>query len=304
MRTCEELLKEYLANNYEKKAEKIHFKGVEGKDVYNITAPFKSNDKTIILGRVEPRDSEFSKVCFFENEDSNWCLIEDAPVFDLQDPFYTFINKELIVGGVEVRLKENSTHEMEWKTVFYKGKDIYTLERFFEGPMGMKDLRIAELKDGKIIVVTRPQGEKGGRGKVGYTIVDSLKDLTIEVVDNAPLMKDLFIEEEWGGGNEIHVLNEKLVGILGHIASFDKEGNRHYYPMFITLNIETKEYTEPKLIAIRKEFLESEAKRPDLEDVVFSGGLIRHGDGKAELYAGISDADAQKIEIKDPFYNM
>jgi hypothetical protein len=37
-------------------------------------------------------------------------------------------------------------------------------------------------------------------------------------------------------------------------------------------------------------------------DVVFSGGLVRDvEEGKAVLYAGISDAEAQKIIIDDPF---
>jgi hypothetical protein len=37
-------------------------------------------------------------------------------------------------------------------------------------------------------------------------------------------------------------------------------------------------------------------------DVVFSGGLVRNIDeGKAVLYAGISDAEAQRITIDDPF---
>ncbi|MDZ5001573.1 DUF1861 family protein, partial [Clostridium perfringens] len=38
----------------------------------------------------------------------------------------------------------------------------------------------------------------------------------------------------------------------------------------------------------------------DLEDVVFSGGLIIEGN-KARLYSGISDAEAQFIEIDNPF---
>ena len=36
-------------------------------------------------------------------------------------------------------------------------------------------------------------------------------------------------------------------------------------------------------------------------DVVFSGGLIRNGDGTADFYAGTSDAEAQKLTIVDPF---
>ena len=41
-------------------------------------------------------------------------------------------------------------------------------------------------------------------------------------------------------------------------------------------------------------------KRPDLEDVVFSGGLHIYED-HIVLYAGISDAGAQKIKLENPF---
>ena len=60
------------------------------------------------------------------------------------------------------------------------------------------------------------------------------------------------------------------------------------------------EVKNQKIIAIRKNFKPGEAKRADLEDVVFSGGLVLNGD-KAVLYAGISDAEAQLIEIDNPF---
>ncbi|WP_458339826.1 DUF1861 family protein, partial [Clostridium perfringens] len=39
--------------------------------------------------------------------------------------------------------------------------------------------------------------------------------------------------------------------------------------------LEVREQTH---IAIRKDFKEGEAKRPDLEDVVFSGGLVLSGE--------------------------
>ncbi|MED5075444.1 DUF1861 family protein, partial [Anoxybacillus geothermalis] len=66
-------------------------------------------------------------------------------------------------------------------------------------------------------------------------------------------------------------------------------------------NPETMERSELELIALRSHFLDGPAKRPDLANVVFSGGLIRKGDGTAELYAGVSDAEAQKISLIDPF---
>ena len=36
-------------------------------------------------------------------------------------------------------------------------------------------------------------------------------------------------------------------------------------------------------------------------DVVFSGGLRRLPNGQAEFYAGVSDAEAHKIVVEDPF---
>jgi hypothetical protein len=42
-------------------------------------------------------------------------------------------------------------------------------------------------------------------------------------------------------------------------------------------------------------------KRPDLVDVIFSGGLVRNGGGSATLYAGLRDAEAGWITIPAPF---
>jgi len=46
-------------------ADKLIFEDVGDKDVYNITVPFLHYGKNIIVGRVESRDSEHSKVVFF-----------------------------------------------------------------------------------------------------------------------------------------------------------------------------------------------------------------------------------------------
>ena len=93
----------------------------------------------------------------------------------------------------------------------------------------MKDLRLVELQDGSIGVFTRPQGEKGGRGKIGFTRVASLEELSIDQINKAPLLEGQFVDEEWGGCNEIHLLPNGILGVLGHIACFDEQGDRHYY---------------------------------------------------------------------------
>lgn len=184
----------------------------------------------------------------------------------------------------------------------YKGKSLRDLTPFFSGPVGMKDLRLVELADGSIAVFTRPRGKnKGGRGKIGFTRLASLDELTEERVEEAPILGGQFTNEEWGGANEIHVLSGGLVGVLGHIACYDNHKNRHYYPMIFAFDPATGEYSDIELIAVRGQFLPGNAKRDDLADVVFSGGLVRHVDGSADLYAGIGDCEAQRITINDPF---
>jgi Protein of unknown function (DUF1861) len=301
LKTCEALLKEFRHAAQPFKAEKLVFTGVGERDVYNISAPFEDEGELVIAGRVESRDSEHSEVYFFVERDGKWTPREGAPVFALQDPFVSKIHGHLVFGGVQIFPHPTIEGTLSWRTIFYRGKNIASLKEFAKGPDGMKDIRLVELKDGSIGVFTRPQGEKGGRGKIGFTRIASLDDLTAEVIENAPLLDNQFIDEEWGGVNELHLLANGLVGVLGHIAYLDKEGNRHYYPMVFVLNPDTMETSNIELIATRSHFLEGPAKRPDLVDVVFSGGLIRKKDGTADLYAGISDAEAQKITIVDPF---
>jgi hypothetical protein len=301
IKTCEQLLEEFAAKAQPINPEKLVFSGVGDKDVYNITAPFADEGELVIAGRVESRDSEHSEVYFFVQRNGEWVPREQAPVFELQDPFFTRIAGELVLGGVQIFPHPTLAGKLGWRTVFYKGQSISSLKEFAKGPDGMKDLRLVELKDGRIGVLTRPQGEKGGRGKIGWTRIGSLAELTIDVINEAPLLEGQFIDEQWGGANEPRLLANGLIGVLGHIAYFDREGNRHYYPMAFVLDPHTSEISDIELIATRSNFLPGSSKRPDLVDVVFSGGLVRNPDGTAELYAGISDAETQKITISDPF---
>lgn len=303
MNTIENLLQVYRENSAAF-GTRITLNGAGDKDVYNITAPFHWLGKEYIAGRVESRDSEFSEVRFFEKiETDKYQLVENTTVLALQDPFVTFVQGELIIGGVEVFPKETDPTMLDWRTNLYRATSLTDFEQILAGPIGMKDLRIKELADGRILVLTRPQGEKGGRGKIGAIVIDSLAELTIEKIEAAPLLKRNFSGEEWGGGNELHLLEDERIGVLGHIACFDEASNRHYYACSFRLNEDFSQIEQEKIIAERANFAPSEPKRPDLADVVFSGGLIRNSDGTATLYAGIGDSDAQKLAIPDPFKN-
>ncbi len=284
-----------------KNTAKLRFTGVEGQDVYNITAPFTSANKIIIAGRVEPRDKENSIVIFFEEIEGVWTPIPCAPTFELQDPFVTFIQNELIFGGVKIK---EVGRKLVWKTVFFRGSDIFNLVEFFQGPSGMKDIRLCDLDNGKIAVFTRPQGEIGGRGTVGYVEVYQLENLTAEVIESAALIDNMFHPLDWGGVNEAHILPNGDIGVLAHGAYYknDQIGQeRHYYATSFIYNPALRQFRDYKIIASRNQFEKGPAKRENLEDVIFSSGLSQC-DGKTILYAGVSDTEAHWIEIKDPFY--
>jgi hypothetical protein len=279
---------------------KLRFTGVDDHDVYNITAPFWSAGKRVIGGRVEARDSEHSTVIFFEEVGDAWQPIADAPRFPLQDPFVTHIDGELVFGGVSV----DFTPELPvWHTVFYRGRDLFDLQPFFAGPIGMKDIRLCELADGRVAVFTRPRGTKGGRGTIGYTEVDTLDALTIEAIDAAPMLGDMFHPLDWGGANEAHLLASGEIGVIAHAAFFEQDilyGKRRYYAVAFVFDPASRAWRDYRIIAARDQFLPGAAKRPDLIDVVFSSG-IEQVDGTTRLYAGTSDAEAQWVEIAYPF---
>lgn len=300
-KSVDQMLLEFQGKDFRDNSSLIRFKGVaDGKDIYNITAPFASDGTKYIAGRVEARDSEYSEIMFFQQEEDGWMVQKDIQPLQLQDPFVTRVDGKLILGGVEVFKDQENPGKLNYRTVFYKGTSIRNLERFAQGPDGMKDIRLCQLDDQRILVMTRPQGAVGGRGKNAYRIIDSLEQLNIENIERAEILEGQFLPEEWGGCNELHLLKNGKVGILSHIAKYDKAGNRHYYATVFCFDYVNGKHSPMYIIAIRDNFQEGPGKRDDLKDVIFSGGLIRKN-GMAELYCGVSDTQGHMITIRDPF---
>ena len=117
-----------------------------------------------------------------------------------------------------------------------------------------------------------------------------------------PVARDgQFRRDEWGGANEIHVLGPDRVGVLGHIAWRDSAGDRHYHPVAFDIDLARGAVSPMKVLLERSDLGAGAAKRPDLADVVFSGGLVRHRDGTATLYVGAGDVEVHQARIADPF---
>lgn len=301
-KSCAVLFEQFQRERPDIRGDKLVFSGVGDRDVYNITAPFLDEGEKVIAGRVEGRSTERSEVMFFVERGGEWVIREGAPVFELQDPFVSMIRGELVFGGVEVYFDNDDPHYVtSWRTVFYRGKCIRQLKPFAKGPLTMKDIRLIELPDSRIGVFTRPMPVGDARAMIGYVEIGELDELNEEVMGKADLLYDQFLKVEWGGANEAHLLKNGRIGVLGHIARMDEGNIRHYHPMMFAYDRESGSHTPIKLIASRDMFPEGPAKRPDLVDVLFSGGIHRHDDGTATLYTGVSDAEAHRIVIPDPF---
>ena len=290
-----------LQRSVQASARKLPFCGIGQRDVYNISAPFEMDGRQVIAGRIESREVEHSETAFFETANGHWRPITSAMRFlGLQDPCIAFVGGELVFGGVRfpVAMADGG---VGWRMEFYRGRSLTTLELFLVGPDKMKDIRLVELAAGQIGVLTRPQGSKGGRGKIGFLTVPGLEAITAEAIQAAPLFDGQCRDEEWLGANEGHLLQNGMIGVLGHIAYFDEQQHRHYYAMVFCVDPRTGRASAPEIIASRSNFPDGPAKRPDLTDVMFSGGLVRHGNGTATLYAGLSDAEAGCVLLPDPF---
>jgi hypothetical protein len=303
-----------LSKDHPKRAgSKINFSGVDGRDVYNITAPFKTTfngvQEEVIAGRVEERDSENSNVIFFtkvsDSEIEYWKPLKNAPVFNLQDPFFSKIGDDLVVGGVNLIEKDGQI--TSYYTSFYRGKSLDSLKHLTDGPKGMKDIRLVELEKGRIGVFTRPQGKIGGKGKIGYTEISDLGELNSTLIDQAPLIEQLeaqFGKDVWGGVNAAYPLKNSKIGVLGHIAYWSHEGTkiyqRHYHSITFVFNPVTRKVSDIKIIATRNLLPPGASKRADLVDVIFSGG-INIENNQYYLYGGAGDAESFKLHIDNPF---
>lgn len=293
-----QLHQDYHEHKHAYPSEKIIFKGQGQKDVYNISSPFEWQGKTYILGRIESRDSELSDTGFFEQQPDGTYQLTNVILPMLQDPFFTFIDDELLIGGTQIFLNEKKEIDA-WHTTVYLASDFSNIRRFMIAPTKMKDVRL--FQQDKIYIFTRPQGKKAKLGRIGMETVSEMEDLYRVFLGDAPIFLDQFDDDSWGGVNQVVALKDGRLGILGHIASMSEGDVRHYYAMTFALDPVTKNHTPMKIIAERSDFPEGESKRPDLVDVIFPGGIERRPDGKAILYTGLSDAEAYQLLIDDPF---
>lgn len=285
----------------------LTFHGVDGYDVYNTSVPFCWQNRQYLFGRVERR-SEWARswvrlfTCTGRDE---WTLVEDAPWYQLEDPYIAMIHNRMVLGGTHVRY--NHLEIQTYYGYFYQGTDVRDLYYFTTGPDYMKDIRLVELKNGTIGVFSRPRSEEilkkyKCESMIGFSVIDSLEDLSAEVIEQSPYIDDVFGEGEWGGCNQCYLLESGRIGVIGHKCYKDEpNGQSVYLNVAFVFDSDTRQMVEERIIGTRCCYPDGPAKKENLRDCAFTSGIVMREDGKVDLYSGIGDCQEGRIVIDNPF---
>jgi hypothetical protein len=310
-RNIDNLLKEshyYSDNHPEPDGELITLYSEEEHDVYNPTSPFEYEGTRLVAGRSEPRAKQLdSKIKFFRYIDETLTGIHEPnlPTLPLQDPSVARLQDTWVVSGVRTYPKPNDEQEAEyWETEFYIGNRFNNLKLHAVGPKNMKDIRLVEM-DEEIGVFTRPQGEKGGRGKIGFIAIKHLDQLAPDLLYDAPLIDGVIADQncEWGGVNEARYLGDGKFGVAAHLARFVMAADglsKQYFGMTFVYDTENRTISKEQIVACRKCFPPATTKRQGLEHVYFLNGIEVREDS-ATIYGGLSDATSGRKHIPHPF---
>jgi hypothetical protein len=290
---------------------KLRFLGVEGFDVYNPSIPFRWHGSQYIFGRVERRNERTrSWVRLFKSETKDiWRLVQDSMIYQLEDPCVSFIHGQLVLEGTHVFLRGRG-RPPTYYAYFYKGVELDDLCYFTSGPNFMKDIRLVEMSDGRIGVFSRPRSDElkkrlGVESQIGFVIIDTLDDLDAELIERAPYIEGVFDDGEWGGCNQLYLLDSGLIGIIGHKCY--RELGSHGVDVSVYMNVAfvfdpcARKMKDMRIIGTRNCYPAGPAKGPDLTDCAFSSGIAMRPDGKVDLYSGIGDVEAGRIVIDYPF---
>ncbi len=291
----------------------LTFTGVDGYDVYNCSIPFTWEGREYIFGRVERREEwARSWVRLFEKSGKDtYALVPGSMIYQLEDPFIQMIHGELVLGGTSV--EKESGNVKTYRGYFYRGKKLDDLVYFTTGPDRMKDIRLVELRDGRIGVFSRARGRKieemyGAGAVVGFAVIDDLNQLTAEVVENAPVIGNLFGRGEWGGCNQCYLLNDGRVGVIGHKCYEEARAEQGTQLIYMNVSFifdpETHQATEPQILATRGSYPVAAAKKPKLLDCAFTSGIVLRADGKVDLYSGVGDTHEGRVVIDNPFAGL
>ncbi|EPY41015.1 hypothetical protein AGDE_02910 [Angomonas deanei] len=270
-------------------------------DVYNPSVPFLYKGEIHIFGRVEKRHewaNSFVRL-FVKTGKDEFTLVPGQMIWQLEDPFIANIDDELILGGTHVR--KTGGRVFNYYCDFFRGNPE-VMGYFGTGPDNMKDIRFVKLANHRIGVFSRPK--TASYCAIGFTIINSIDDLTAKIVEEAPPLNVLHTGS-WGGVNQPYLLSSSKVGCIAHYSYIDKNENGAPQTIYINysfvLDPISREIEDAKVIGTKGCFPDCPPKVPKLVDCAFTSGIVMREDGKCDLYSGLGDAYVGRITIDYPF---
>lgn len=285
----------------------------------------------IIAARVESLNSDWidlklydPHILFFTQQNDALMPIPNTPIFHkFEDPWATWLSDsngtpQLLFGGVKVDF--NGKMPVITTQVFLAPS---VQELNVENPIAvirnMKDVRFAKLQTGKIAIFTRPMTGEAYPGRIGFTIIENIRDIEKAVV-NAKLLQFNLDKNARIGTNEAFTIKktdssgvaQEFIYVFCHVATTDpinKEGIEifdfdrgriHYvgYQFEFDPNNPYNNIITLHKIAERSDFPRnnkySKGKRYD--DVIFPGGT--GGPQETQYFAGVEDARIGVIDLK------
>lgn len=279
----------------------LTFKGVDGLDIYNCSAPFLYKGSVHLFGRIEKREEWANSHVrlFVKSGKDEFTLVPGSMTWSLEDPFVSNIKGELVFGGTRIR-KVKSTVTMYYAD-FFRGTPVNLLY-FTTGPNHMKDIRLVELKDGRIGVFSRPKTDTFSF--IGFHIINSVDELSSNIIDKAVALNVLHTGA-WGGVNQAYLLTSGLVGCIAHYSYNSRDEKGVFLAVYVNysfvLNPDTRETQLERIIGTRSCYPPCPSKAPKLADCTFASGIVKRDDGKYDLYAGLGDTCQGRITIDYPF---
>lgn len=298
---------------------------IAAQTTYN-PAPANVGGNTHLWGRQETSERDSKIVLFQETEaDGRWQIDREVPIFPGQDPFDCgIIQGEHVFGNVVVWPDIDNPKEIHYKTVFRRYKESFAeivdengemAEPFASGPEKMKDIRLVDRQNGKIGVFTRPQKANfGGLGKIGYFEINSLDELETALAKydtdteegQSTLIQGICNDDEWVGANQVTLLDDGNIGVLGHIARFrlsdpenpDSSKIKDYYGISFIFDPNTRQASDVKIIITAENFPPVKPNKEDLGSVYFTGGFDKQ---QKILYGSVGDVFGCGVSIECPF---
>lgn len=287
----------------------------EGLSPHNPSLPIKFGGEMVMAIRGEkPGEVAKSKTFLCHPEsDGVFRPIKGSKVFDMfEDPSFAFIDGGWVLTGVWV----TNTNPLEFHQPFLRMHEVDEFEEIGQGPPQMKNIEIGqESKTGEVHTVGRPQEQLyrgkllyrgAGRGTLSYVKLPSSDYLCPKIIGQAPMIRGIFQRRGWGGGTNIHILGDGMVGIDVHAADEIRKPsyNRRYIGGATVLDTEILRFTDIVGVATRDHFPEGPAKTGALRYVVF-GAVDRRENNRAAYYCGTSDAQVGVIDdMPDPYVDL